>query len=165
MRCLRKNIENSKGGERKKIYLQRGILSGLTRLKRVEYHWSIIMYTGSTMIDPCAPLRPTWKNGLVISCIRLTYANVNATISTECRVDGSGGEPPDPSAKFPPKPRSGDFDSGQERAARIRHEINNKISQFRVWRVAPENHGSPLNAYITRPRDGEFLAFFPSFFS
>lgn len=61
-------------------------------LKGVEYHWSIIiMYTGSTMIDPCAPLRPTWKNGLVISCTRLTYANVNATISTERRVGGPGG--------------------------------------------------------------------------
>lgn len=83
------------------------MLSGLTLgLKRVEYHWSIIMYTGSTMIDPCAPLRPTWKNGLVISCTRLTYANVNATISTERRVDGSGGRPPGPPAKFPPKPRS-----------------------------------------------------------
>lgn len=46
-----KRYENSKG-----------MLAGLTPgLKGVEYHWFIIMYTGSTMIDPCAPLRPTWK--------------------------------------------------------------------------------------------------------
>lgn len=63
------------------------------------------------------------------------------------------------------KPRSAASYSGQERAARIQHEINNKISQFRVWRVAPENHGSPLNAYVTRPRDGEFsLLLFPPLF-
>jgi len=78
---------------------------------------------------------------------------------------GRKGKPPqEPAREIPAEAKVGDFDSGQERAARIRHEINNKISQFRVWRVAPENHGSPLNAYVTRPRDGEFLAFFLLFF-
>lgn len=66
----------------------------------------------------------------------------------------AGGNLRGPAREIPAETKVGDFDSGQERAARIRHEINNKISQFRVWRVAPENHGSPLNAYyVTRPRD------------